>query len=76
MRVLVSGDRGYIGAVLVPRLLDLGHEVVGLDIGWYEGRDFGPVRDDYERRQGDIRQVTRDRPGRVRRGGQPGCHLQ
>jgi nucleoside-diphosphate-sugar epimerase len=58
VRLLVSGDRGYIGAVLVPRLLDLGHEVVGLDIGWYEGRDFGSVRDDYERRQGDIRQVT------------------
>jgi nucleoside-diphosphate-sugar epimerase len=39
-------------------LLGAGHEVVGLDIGWYEGRDFGEVRDDYERRRGDIRDVA------------------
>ena len=31
MRVLVTGDRGYIGAVLVPFLGAVGHEVVGLD---------------------------------------------
>ena len=42
MRVLVTGDRGYIGAVLVPLLRRHGHEVAGLDAGWYEGCDFGP----------------------------------
>jgi nucleoside-diphosphate-sugar epimerase len=31
MRVLVTGNRGYIGSVLVPRLLERGHEVTGLD---------------------------------------------
>jgi nucleoside-diphosphate-sugar epimerase len=55
MRVLVDGDRGYIGAVLVPVLREAGHEVVGLDAGWYDGCDFGPVPDDYESRTGDIR---------------------
>ena len=34
MRVLVDGDRGYIGAVLVTHPQANGHEVVGLDIGW------------------------------------------
>lgn len=58
MRILVSGDRGYVGAVMVPYLLDLGHDVVGLDVGWYEGCDFGPVRDDYERRFGDARDAA------------------
>lgn len=30
-RVLVTGHRGYIGTILVPKLLEAGHEVVGLD---------------------------------------------
>jgi nucleoside-diphosphate-sugar epimerase len=40
MRVLVAGDRGYIGAVLVPFLRGAGHHVDGLDVGLYEGCDF------------------------------------
>lgn len=55
MKVLVSGDRGYIGAVLVPILQEAGHEVVGLDTGWYDGCDFGPPRLDHHSRTGDIR---------------------
>ena len=41
MRVLVAGDRGYIGAVLVPFLRSAGHQVDGFDVGLYEGCDFG-----------------------------------
>ena len=43
MRVLVAGDRGYIGTVLVPFLRSAGHEVDGLDLGLYEGCDLGPA---------------------------------
>ncbi len=60
MRVLVSGDRGYIGAVLVPRLLKAGHDVVGLDAGWYDGGDFGHFTTAYESRTGDVRDATAD----------------
>jgi nucleoside-diphosphate-sugar epimerase len=35
MRVLVTGHRGYIGAVMVPMLLQAGHEVVGFDTDLY-----------------------------------------
>ena len=42
MRVLVTGDRGYIGAVLMPFLRAAGHEADGLDLGLYEGCDLGP----------------------------------
>jgi nucleoside-diphosphate-sugar epimerase len=55
MRILVAGDRGYIGAVLVPVLQEAGHEPVGLDAGWYDGCDFTPLPTGYEQRTGDIR---------------------
>src|SRR6201995_3882770 len=42
MRVLVAGDGGYIGAVLVPYIQQAGHQVDGLDLGLYEGCDLGP----------------------------------
>ena len=56
MKVLVAGDRGYIGAVLVPFLRAAGHEVDGLDLGLYEGCDFGPPPEDIGvRAPGDMR---------------------
>jgi nucleoside-diphosphate-sugar epimerase len=60
MRVLVAGDRGYLGAVLVPFLQCHGHTVVGLDAGWYDGCDFGPVPTGYEQRTGDVRDARAD----------------
>jgi nucleoside-diphosphate-sugar epimerase len=60
MRVLVTGDRGYIGSVMIPFLLEAGHEVVGLDAGWYDGCDFGAPPTGYEQRTADIRDVTSD----------------
>jgi nucleoside-diphosphate-sugar epimerase len=35
MRILVTGTDGYIGIVLAPFLLHRGHDVVGLDTGFY-----------------------------------------
>ena len=58
MRVLVNGDRGYLGSVLVPVLLAAGHEVEGLDAGWYDGCDFGTPVTGYTSRTGDIRSVV------------------
>src|SRR5262245_55562574 len=45
VRVLVAGDGGYIGAVLVPFLQRAGHEVHGLDLGLYAGCDLGPAQE-------------------------------
>lgn len=41
MRVLMTGSEGYIGAVLREHLLRKGHEVVGLDTGYFKECDFG-----------------------------------
>jgi nucleoside-diphosphate-sugar epimerase len=41
VRVLLTGHHAYIGSILVPLLLDAGHDVVGLDTYLYEGCDFG-----------------------------------
>lgn len=46
--------------MLVPFLQGAGHEVVGLDAGWYDGCDFGPQPGGYEQRTGDIRDVVPD----------------
>lgn len=39
MRILVTGHEGYVGSALLPLLLRAGHEVIGLDPGWF--RDCG-----------------------------------
>lgn len=35
MRILITGTEGYIGARLAPWLMAAGHDVVGLDTGYY-----------------------------------------
>jgi len=43
-RVLVTGGAGYVGAVLVPKLLAAGHEVVVLDLYLYGEQVLDAVR--------------------------------
>jgi nucleoside-diphosphate-sugar epimerase len=59
VRVLLTGHHGYIGAVLLPMLLDAGHEVVGLDTFLFEGCDFGVAGDepDVQVLRKDVRDV-------------------
>jgi nucleoside-diphosphate-sugar epimerase len=39
-RVMVTGSEGYIGRVLVPLLIEAGHDVVGVDSNMFAGCDF------------------------------------
>ncbi|GAG05758.1 unnamed protein product, partial [marine sediment metagenome] len=41
MRVLITGNLGYIGTALTPMLMVKGYEVVGLDIDLYRDCTFG-----------------------------------
>jgi len=41
MRILLTGDKGYIGTVMAPMLAAAGHKVVGLDSDLFEQCTFG-----------------------------------
>jgi len=40
-KVFVTGGAGYVGCVLVPKLLEAGHEVVAYDIMYYGAEGLG-----------------------------------
>jgi len=59
MKVLVTGADGYIGAIVAPTLLERGHDVTGLDAGFYRsGWLFNDNRTWPHIVSKDIRQVT------------------
>ena len=55
--VLVTGGAGYVGSVLVPKLLDAGHDVTVLDLYLYGHEVLDAVRADPKLREveGDLR---------------------
>lgn len=53
MKVLVTGNKGYIGSVLVQRLLDKNYDVVGFDTDFYKNNYLYPFNP-------DIYQITKD----------------
>jgi nucleoside-diphosphate-sugar epimerase len=59
LRVLVTGHNGYIGSVLVPRLEQAGHAVVGLDSDLFAPCTFGPNGHEVEALLRDVRDVER-----------------
>jgi nucleoside-diphosphate-sugar epimerase len=59
MRILLTGHKGYIGAVAGPILQSAGHEVIGLDTDLYAGCDFGEASPDIPEIRKDIRDVTK-----------------
>jgi nucleoside-diphosphate-sugar epimerase len=58
MRVLVTGNRGYIGTVLAPMLMNAGHEVVGLDSDLYRRCAFGSGMQQVPTLVKDVRDVV------------------
>ena len=43
MRVLLTGSEGYLGALTAPELSRRGHEVIGVDTGYYEETSLFPA---------------------------------
>jgi nucleoside-diphosphate-sugar epimerase len=58
MRVLLTGHKGYIGAVALEVLRSSGHDVVGLDSDLFAGCDFGEETPENPEIHKDLRDVV------------------
>jgi len=58
MRVLVTGHQGYLGTVMVPVLQAAGHEVIGLDSGFFADCVLGAEPPDPTGIRVDLRDVA------------------
>jgi nucleoside-diphosphate-sugar epimerase len=59
MRVLITGNTGYIGTVLAPFIAAAGHDVVGLDTDLFEHCTFGEAPTKFPMLRKDLRDVSR-----------------
>lgn len=59
MRVLITGHKGYIGAVAGSMFRAAGHDVIGLDTDLFEGCEFGQPMEEIPEIRKDLRDVTR-----------------
>jgi nucleoside-diphosphate-sugar epimerase len=59
MKVLLTGHKGYIGAVAGPILQSAGHEVVGLDTDLFAGCDFGKGPQPIPEIRRDLREISK-----------------
>lgn len=55
-RIFITGGAGYVGAVLIPKLLEKGYEVTVLDLMIY-GEDVLPKHENLNAVKGDIRDI-------------------
>ncbi|KKQ78371.1 hypothetical protein A3H81_01630 [Candidatus Daviesbacteria bacterium RIFCSPLOWO2_02_FULL_38_18] len=56
-RILVTGSDGYIGAVLINKLLEKGYEVTGLDTLFFKNSILGNYNPKYRLIKSDVRQI-------------------
>lgn len=56
-KILVTGSEGYIGSVLVSKLLHKGYEVDGLDTCYFSNNSLGKNKDKYKLIKLDIREI-------------------
>ena len=59
MRILLTGHKGYIGAVGGSILVAAGHETIGLDTDLFAGCDFGEPAAEIPEIRKDIRDLTK-----------------
>jgi nucleoside-diphosphate-sugar epimerase len=59
MKILLTGHKGYIGAVAGPTLRSAGHEVVGLDSNFFAGCELGEPAAEFPEVRKDLRDLTK-----------------
>jgi len=61
MKILVTGTEGYLGSLLPPLLIERGHEVIGVDTGYYKvGWLYNGTEVTAKTLNKDIRNITAD----------------
>ena len=58
MKILITGDRGYIGSILSQVLQERSYEVIGYDIDYYQGTDLYPINRPYRQITKDLRLIS------------------
>ena len=59
-KILVTGNKGYIGSVLTPMLIEKGYEVKGYDSGYFEDCLLLPFDGNHSYIRKDIRDSTKE----------------
>ena len=59
MKILLTGHKGYIGAVAASMFRAAGHDVVGLDADLFQGCDFGELSTQIPEIRKDLRDLAR-----------------
>ena len=60
MKIMVTGNMGYIGTILVPMLVEEGFDVIGYDSDLYRECTFGDGLPDVQTITKDIRDVSHE----------------
>ena len=60
MKIMVTGDRGYIGSILAPILINKKYRVIGYDSGYFADNLLESYNQDYPKITKDIRDVVQD----------------
>jgi nucleoside-diphosphate-sugar epimerase len=60
MQILVTGGAGYLGSILLPRLVARGHKVRVLDLGYFGFDHLLKIRSDVEIIRDDIKRIFED----------------
>ena len=60
MKIMVTGDRGYIGSILVAMMREKGYEVIGCDSGYFSENLIEAFDENYIKITKDIRDVSKE----------------
>ena len=58
MNILVTGNLGYVGSVLVPTLIERGYQVTGLDCGYFQDCLISHINLNFKQIIKDIRDIS------------------